>query len=136
MTTFYIVFYESYLSTGSKQALFRSYSREWSVSPECKMVTEIQKLIKMDLSSGKLQFWEWKSPLLVPEHFVPRPCRKTFSENISGMDERKIPTWARDKMFPSPDRSVRRHSVRGGGILRKGLLQCTECKGAGYLVAM
>jgi hypothetical protein len=46
----------------------------------------------MDLSSGKLQFWEWKSPLLVPEHFVPRPCRKTFPENISGMDERKIPT--------------------------------------------
>jgi hypothetical protein len=77
----------------------------------------------MDLSSGKLQFWEWKSPLLVPEHFVPRPCRKTFPKNISGMDERKIPTWARDKMFPSPDRSVRRHSVRGGGILRKGFLQ-------------
>jgi hypothetical protein len=41
MTTFYIAFYESYLSTGSKQALFRSYNREWSVSPECKMVTEI-----------------------------------------------------------------------------------------------
>jgi hypothetical protein len=80
----------------------------------------------MDLSSGKLQFWEWKSPLLVPEHFVPRPCRKTFPENISGMDERKIPAWARDKMFPFPDRSVRRQPVRGGGILRKVLLQCTE----------
>jgi hypothetical protein len=54
----------------------------------------------MDLSSGKLQFWEWKSPLLVPEHFVPRPCRKTFPENISGIDEYEIPTWVRDKMFP------------------------------------
>jgi hypothetical protein len=21
-----------------------------------------------------MQFWEWKSPLLVPERFVPRPC--------------------------------------------------------------
>jgi hypothetical protein len=28
----------------------------------------------MKLSSGKLQFWERKIPLSVPEHFVPGPC--------------------------------------------------------------
>ncbi len=34
-------------------------------------------------------------------------------EMSSGMEECKIPAWARDKMFPSPDRSVRRHTVMG-----------------------
>jgi hypothetical protein len=28
----------------------------------------------MKLSSGKLQFCELKSPMLMPEHFVPHPC--------------------------------------------------------------
>jgi hypothetical protein len=34
----------------------------------------LQKVLKMKLSSGKLQFWEWEKTLLVLEHFVPRPC--------------------------------------------------------------
>ncbi len=33
----------------------------------------LQKVLKMKLSSGKLQFWEWEKTLLVPEHFVPLP---------------------------------------------------------------
>jgi hypothetical protein len=37
----------------------------------------------MMLSSGKLQFWEWKSPLLVWEHFVPRPCHFTFLHAVN-----------------------------------------------------
>ncbi len=35
--------------------------------------TLLQKVLKMKLSSGKLQFWEWEKTLLVPEHFVSRP---------------------------------------------------------------
>ncbi len=35
--------------------------------------TLLQGLLKMKLSSGKLQFLEWKSPLLVLEHFAPCP---------------------------------------------------------------
>jgi hypothetical protein len=34
----------------------------------------LQKVLKMKPSSGKLQFREWEKTLLVPEHFVPRPC--------------------------------------------------------------
>jgi hypothetical protein len=66
----------------------------------------------MDLSSGKLQFWEWKSPLLVPEHFVPRPCRKTFPENI--------PAWMNVKYQPgrgtkcSPPLTVQSGAIRSG----------------------
>ncbi len=30
----------------------------------------LQKVLKMNLSSGKLQFWEWEKNLLVPEHFA------------------------------------------------------------------
>ncbi len=37
------------------------------------LITLLQKVLKMKLSSGKLQFWEWEKTLLVPEHFVPRP---------------------------------------------------------------
>jgi hypothetical protein len=35
--------------------------------------TLLQKVLKMKLSSGKLQFWEWEKTLWVPEHFVLRP---------------------------------------------------------------
>jgi hypothetical protein len=37
----------------------------------------------------------------------------------SGIEECKKQAWARDKVFPSPDRLIRRR-----GILRKVLLQC------------
>jgi hypothetical protein len=30
---------------------------------------------KIKHSTGKLQFWGWKSPLLMPEHFAPHPYR-------------------------------------------------------------
>ncbi len=137
----------------------------------------------MKLYSGKLQFWEWKSPQLVPEHSVPRPCwfftflhagrpvptalfhsqncnfpeegfifyilcsqtswpwswgkgqdrytkGREFNTSLltlslfsqgkspenssmsSGMEECKMPDWARYKMFPSPDRWLQRHPVR------------------------
>ncbi len=35
--------------------------------------TLLQELLKMKLSSGKVQAWEWKIPLLVPKHFAPCP---------------------------------------------------------------
>jgi len=37
-----------------------------------------------------VQFWEWKSPLLVPEHFVPPPCcylRAFHSQNCNFPEE-------------------------------------------------
>ncbi len=51
----------------------------------------------------KLQFWEWKSLLLVREHLVPRlSCilQSAMPEDIYGIEEYKMPAWARDKMFP------------------------------------
>ncbi len=35
--------------------------------------TLLQGLLKMKPSSGKVQAWEWKTPVLVPEHFAPCP---------------------------------------------------------------
>ncbi len=63
----------------------------------------------MKLSSGKLQFWKWKIPLLVMEHFLHR----------AGIFLHSSMLW---KCLPAP-------SGQGGGILRKVLLllQCTVC---------
>ncbi len=36
---------------------------------------EEHKIYTIKLSFEKLQFWEWKSPLWVREHLVPRPCQ-------------------------------------------------------------
>ncbi len=41
-------------------------------------------------SYGKLQFWEWKSPLLVPEHFVHRG----FSISRTAIFQRKASFWS------------------------------------------
>jgi hypothetical protein len=56
----------------------------------------------MKLSSGKLQFWKWKSPLLVRENLVPRPScilQSSMPEDIYGMEEYKMPARARYRMF-------------------------------------
>jgi hypothetical protein len=57
----------------------------------------------MKLSFEKLQFWKWKSTLLVPEYFVPRPCWHSIfliAGNVFRHGGMENTAWARDKMFP------------------------------------
>ncbi len=37
---------------------------------------------------------------------------RKIPEMSSNMEECKVPAWARDKMFPSPDRLAQHHPVR------------------------
>ncbi len=66
----------------------------------------------MKLSSGNLQFWEWKNSLFVPENFVHRPCWYFTFLKCKG---KNVPLpWP---FGPAP-------SGQGGIILHEVLLQC------------
>ncbi len=80
--------------------------------------TLLQKVLKMKLSSGKLQFWQWEKTLLVPEHFVLAHTGILHSfmpEMSSGMEECKITAWARDNM-----------SLAHAGILHSSMPEISE----------
>jgi hypothetical protein len=72
----------------------------------------------MKLSSGKLQFWEWKKTLLVPNIFSLTHTgilHSSMLEMSPGMEECKITSWERYNM-----------SLTHAGILHSSMPERSE----------